>query len=493
MFPDNLDTISDSSENEYQINAESAIMLLSVRPSTPTHVQRFKECAKEIIEGCNDLDITSEESQKALAIFTNIYKKSTCVNWKMLSAQYLLVLYTSTLPESGLPLSHPHLKQCVKYAHAVIDIPILDPQISLNPKIYACEWLARLYARRGVSEAVKKKVAPDSRNALIQMSFRYSEKMIEFLNTNPNSSYDGISNALYDVAMLREKCLPDNASLEDKDTLQLIHAYEQVVEFHSNVPDNRKTMQEYVGIRHAQLELREVSGMIFGEELEAQKAKIAAEEPILTTWKREEQRDSERTRIIAMGKIAKLYATIPKSKKDRKPDFHKAVIWLDRANGHRDTYYAAIGDLLKNPEIQQARKEVAKKLTEITEETFSNLVRLTENYLKKKDMDPAKREIFLKLKSILEGRSENNSKQDVILKFKGTLQAADNAMLCAHRTSTWIRYLTTVFSILTAIPAICRAYTSYSKYNTFQFWKSDGRKAVECAVENYSKLDLGKR
>ncbi len=362
-------------------------------------------------------------------------------------------------------------------------------QVEMKYKALAYTWLAGIYKRRGHSEAEKKNIKPDSGNSLIQLSLQYYEKIIELLTTSPASKYGDVSAALLKIAEVRETYLPDNATLDNEATKHLIQSLEQIIEFHSNVPNDNKTMRKCVGLRHARLELEHVTGRKSDHEALAEEQQLDIEEPPVMQWDKTEERDAITNSAAAMAKLGKLYAKMAKTP-GQGPDFHKAVIWLDKAkeSNCRD---AEIDDLLKKPEIVKAREEVKAKLAETVEITHAKLKELTNGYLNKNEVHPSKRPIFETLKQALENPDEQ-SKHKRLTAFKNIVNAQNREMLFSHRTEAWKRYSYNVFSVLTIIPALVRAKDSYSKYGTLQFWKPEAQKAMECAVENISKLNFEK-
>lgn len=425
-----------------RIQARITISLLSFETPTPENIQRFKVFCEMIINDAKNPD--SDNFKNALSIFTQIYENKKKTNrspiWQLLSADAIFSMYMNTLPESGLPLSHPHIKQCLMWAKAIINFPTINhPSLDTEYKIDACEWIAGIYERRGRSEAEKKKITPDSKNSLIQLSFKYYEKMLDIINASQKATYNDISFILLEIAEIREKYLPNDLTLEDNDTKRLIQAMEQVIEFHSNVPDDKKSKTKLIGIRHARLESDQITGQKNEDELKIEKEQLDKDEPPIEMWKPEERRDADRKSTIAMGRLGKLYSTIPKSPGEE-PDYQKAVIWLDQANTSLYANEADIGELLEKPEIQKAQEEVRKKVTERIEITYAGLIDLTNSYLNKSDMDSSKRDIFETLKKTLEN-PEEESKHERVLAFEDKLDTINKTMLFTHRTDTWKRYL----------------------------------------------------
>lgn len=461
-------------EQDIKINAETSLLFLSLGEPTDENINTFVKTTEFLFNKYNNTD-----SESIKNILTDIYKnKETSSVWRLISAKIVFGLYTSTIPESGLPLSHPHIKLCVTWAKTVIGISKIDYPLYAKCKLDACNWLAALYKRRGLST---------SDNSLIQLSFQYYEKALEIINSTQESTYSDISSALLKIYTVRDECLSKDATLDDEETVKLIQVMEQVIEFHSNVPNDKKTMQKYVGPRHAMIELERCIGKRDETELNAEEEQLNKEEPPMLWWADEQQRNALETSDITMSNLGKLYAKIPKSRGEE-PDYQKAVIWLDKASERK---YQDVKDFLQTPEIQKAREEVKVKLAETIEITYDKLINLTNCYLNKSDIDTSKRESLENLKAILE-KHPQQSKHESIIEFKNKLNTINREMLFAHRTDAWKRYVYNVFSVVTIIPAIVRMCDSFSKYSTLQFWKPESERAYECAVENISKLDLRK-
>lgn len=135
--------------------------------------------------------------------------------------------------------------------------------------------------------------------------------------------------------------------------------------------------------------------------------------------------------------------------------------------------------------------ELKNNVVELGDVVYEKLVRLTNNYLDKKDLSPAKQALFQHLKAVLEGTGQL-SKYQRICAFKEALQIADKNLVALHRTDTWKRYLYNAFSLLTLLPAFIRAVNSYSQHGTLQFWKPTSQKTIECCtneIENWSKAN----
>lgn len=482
---DNSPMFSVSSGNVIQDQTTQVpflLTLLSLKKPSDENIQEFISLGHQLITDCGSID--SPEFRETVFFLTNFYNDQSEPVWQMLAANVIYNMYTSSIPRSGLPLSNPHIKKCLQWGEAVINTPITNNRYEIQIKGIAYKWLAGLYKRRGAAE-----IDSPSGQALIQTSVNYYEKMFDLTNAHPGSKYPDISFILLKIEETQALLQPKNTTLKDEGTQNRIRALERVIAFHSNVPDDKKSKTTFAGLKQAKLEIENVAGIKTNEEAAVEIEQLNSAQPPREMWDHQEKMDAYSVSIDAMSKLAKLYASVPKSP-GSEPDYQRAVIWLDKVveSGIRDE---RIDELLENSEIKQARAEVNSQLAQTIETTFIGLLDLTDTYLAKNDIDASKSDIFAHLRSILGNPSETKSKHERIILFKNTLSNLDKNMLCAHRTAAWQRYVYNAFSFCTIIPAIVRAIDSYVKYGTASFWKSDSQKAVEMAEENCSQIDLG--
>lgn len=138
--------------------------------------------------------------------------------------------------------------------------------------------------------------------------------------------------------------------------------------------------------------------------------------------------------------------------------------------------------------IPLSATDVRGKKYDFFSEIYEKLIKLTNRYLDKSNGDPLKRLMIEQLKSHLEIH-EKSTKYQCILAFKNALKTIDNHLVKHHRTVAWERYLYNVFSLLTVIPGLIRAYNSFSQYGTLQFWKPTSQQSIECMVEVTKKVN----
>ncbi len=315
--------------------------------------------AKEGLFLDDDLkDANSKEFKEALHAFEGFYNnKKFAPEWRILAAFTVFQLFVRSIPTSSLPLEHPHIKKCMNWCNKVINFNKLDNELSIANKIPVHQWLAELYERRGTSQTKQKNKITDSTNKLIQLAIFHYEELAKLVTKSITTKYREISITYSQVATKRKEYLPRNATLADKDTQALIQAYRREIEFHTNVPENRKTLYEPTK--------------------EAMENKSFEEKS--SVWDFAEDLDAQRVSSIAMSTLGKLYARTPEGE-GKRPNFQRAIIWFDKASKDRHYTFSNVsldkalklsdlkeaGEALKNLTLEERKKRILEALRAYT-------------------------------------------------------------------------------------------------------------------------------
>lgn len=128
----------------------------------------------------------------------------------------------------------------------------------------------------------------------------------------------------------------------------------------------------------------------------------------------------------------------------------------------------------------------------LIESVYKKLVKLTDHYLEKKDLDPHKKSRFEELQAALKSPA-HVSTVEKIKNYNGVLEKIENAekhkpLMNQHRTNIWTRYLYNALSILTLLPMVIRASLSQYHYGSLVFWKPESKKAIESARETLDQI-----
>lgn len=240
----------------------------------------------------------------------------------LLSCSYGLIL-----PGSGLPIDGPHMHGNLKWRNYIIDrydeIGVHDPYAYID----SCEYVSGIYERR--AEKTFPDIPLDSNNPYIKTSESYINKILFALKNVKDLSYSSEYSALERYALMLEKYLPKNATLQDECAKEAIKALENCVTFASNPPNTKMLQYIYPGAALKKLEL-EANLQTYTEaqldQLEKEYEDSLRENSFLM-WDRQERLNAERDADRARSKLGWLYYRLPQGD-NQKPDYEKARYWF---------------------------------------------------------------------------------------------------------------------------------------------------------------------
>lgn len=471
---------NDATTNLY-LKAVCGIVMLPSRDPTEENINDFHQLNQILLTCCEEKPDLKEGIFKMLNRL--FLEKSHHPVWKVLIANSIFNLYTTTIPSSGLPLTDPHIATCIEWATRITELPHLDQPNDNGAKIGAYRWLYGIYTRRGTSDAASKNLPADLSHPLIQKGMEYHAKEIELMLTSVSHlMYNDISSELSHYIAKCKEFLPSDSTLQDLGMQQLIDALEKSIAFESDVPADKRTMTTYVGPAHMLIELDLASGQIDAEEAKRRNQEMNKSQPPTHMWDMHEARSAKSNAQSAILALAMLYAKTPKNKKENTPDYMQAAIWFGVAQECNARFTDEAKALFESNEIKSAFQMINDQL----EPTLNELSALTDRYIEAHKVSDEKQALFIDLKKML--GNEDQSKLDRVFTFRRKLMAMDKNLITHHRTNAAVRYIANAASVLTIFPAIVRACVSFSKFRTFQFWKPESQKMLEYADKCSKRL-----
>lgn len=240
----------------------------------------------------------------------------------LLSCSYALIL-----PRSGLPIDDPYMHGNLKWRNYIIDrydeIGVHDPHLYVD----SCVYVSGIYERR--AEKTFSDIPLDPNNPYVRISGSYMKKALFASKNVKDLSYREEYAVLEKYALMLEKYLPKNGTLQDECVKEAIEALEQCVTFASNPPNKKMSLYIYSSTALKELELvanRHAYTTAQLDQLEKEYEDDMRENGFLM-WDREERCNAERDADKARAKLGWLYYRLPQGD-NQKPDYDKARYWF---------------------------------------------------------------------------------------------------------------------------------------------------------------------